>query len=393
MGLPLSCERVGRQHRHLLTSPELADIGTNSRSGTLRQGRHPTAGQLASIARKIEDTGPCNVSPHRASLPQQHAIMNKETVPEHEQHPWSASALLAKAQRYAEEMLRHPVDDWRFAFWAAHILEFLGRAALAKVSPTLLADARNWNNIYYALGRAPTQSKFAPKSVGMAEVVERLEQALPDFTPELAGLAAAQLKRRNEELHSGGTPLDGLGTSSWLPWFYELCDVLLRSLGESLEMLFGPQEARTAKETMEAARDKSAQEVKADLAAHRRVWTTKEEVERKKLADQASTWATKHDGHRVSCPACGSNAILSGSPAAPPTQELRDNRIIERQRLLPTRFECIACGLKVSGLSRLTAMGLGDSYTATFTYSPEDYFATEDPLDGYEPDFNEPDAY
>jgi hypothetical protein len=34
-------------------------------------------------------------------------------------HAWSKEALLAKAQRFAEEMLKHPRDDWRFALWGS----------------------------------------------------------------------------------------------------------------------------------------------------------------------------------------------------------------------------------------------------------------------------------
>jgi L-asparagine oxygenase len=83
---------------------------------------------------------------------------------------WDSGAMLAKAQRYAEEMQRHAHDDWRFAFWSSLTLELIARSALAKVSPVLLADHTNWNNLYYALGNIPNASKFSPKSITIAEV-------------------------------------------------------------------------------------------------------------------------------------------------------------------------------------------------------------------------------
>ena len=81
---------------------------------------------------------------------------------------------------------------------------------------------------------------------------------------------------------------------------------------------------------------------------------------------------------------------MHGSAIAPPTQGIENDVITETQQYLPSVFECIACGLKISGLSQLSAADLGDAYTATTTYDATDYYATEDPYGDYEPDYNEP---
>jgi hypothetical protein len=66
--------------------------------------------------------------------------------------------------------------------------------------------------------------------------------------------------------------------------------------------------------------------------------------------------------------------------------------------MLPSSFECTACGLRISGLSKLSACGLGDAYTAKSTYSAAEFFGlyTEDELEearkeasAPEEDFNE----
>ena len=67
-------------------------------------------------------------------------------------HPWSEEALLAKAFLYAEQMEATKAEDWEFGFWSALSLEFLARAALAHISPTLLCNTANWRNLHYALG-------------------------------------------------------------------------------------------------------------------------------------------------------------------------------------------------------------------------------------------------
>lgn len=91
-------------------------------------------------------------------------------------HPWSEEALFGKALLYVEQMDSHTASDWQFGFWSALSLELLARAALAHISPVLLADARNWRNLTHAIGADPTTKKFSPASVSTKEVFDRLQE-------------------------------------------------------------------------------------------------------------------------------------------------------------------------------------------------------------------------
>ena len=285
-------------------------------------------------------------------------------------------------------MFSYPPDDWRFVLWSTFVMEFLARAALASVSPVLLADSRSgWENIYFALGESPTKSKFTPKSIVVTEVFNRLESIFPGFTSGDQDAAIVHVARRNEELHTGGLPCDRLGTSEWLPGFYKACRAILDVMAESLEDLFGPEEAVAAIQLIDAAEDKSGQAVRERIHAHQQRWNGHTSEEREQASLQAGVWATKQDGHRVDCPACGSAAIVTGSAISPPHTELKDGDVTETQQFLPSKFECVACALKISGLSSLMAAGVGDSYTSTHVYDPAEYFLSEE--DFYEPDFNE----
>lgn len=314
--------------------------------------------------------------------------MTRTTKPQPVPHSWSKDALLAKAQRYVELMLAHPHDDWRCAFWSALSLELLARAALAHVSPVLLADSKDWNNTYHALGFTPTTSKFVPKSIDITSVLNRLREILPSFRPEHQSFAILHMSRRNEEVHSGSSPFS-IGSSSWLPFFYEVCDVLLQSVGSSLEGFLGKQEAATATTMIQASRDEAAKSVLKSVNAHRIVWEGRTQEERGRSNTQASTWASRRDGHRVKCPACGSDALVLGLPSAAPIKTIKGNDITETQQFLPARFECVACGLKISGYPQLSACGLGDTYKATIVYDAAQYYGAEDTSE-YEPDYNEP---
>lgn len=303
---------------------------------------------------------------------------------------WSKEDLLKKAQKYAQIMCSHPRDSWDYAFWSTLTLELLARAALSNVSPTLLADPKDWNNLYSALGNTPKASKFTPKSIDISTVFDRLKNTVSGFTPDHENFGVLHMSRRNEELHSGESTLNAIKGSSWLPSFYQTCDVLLTSMGEGLEYLLGTGEAAIAKAMVTAANDESAKAIAKSIHAHKVVWDGKDALEKAKLSAQASAWATRHNGHRVSCPACSNDALVVGAAVAAPIKSIKGDEITEKQEFIPTRFECVACGLKISGLAHLSACGLADAYTATFVYDASEYYAHQDPLEGYEPDFNEP---
>jgi hypothetical protein len=302
---------------------------------------------------------------------------------------WDEEALFIKAQRYAERMIEEQESDWEHALWSSLCLELLARAALANVSPALLADPENWNNLYHSLGFTPTEAKFAPKSIQISEVIRRLASIFPTFNQELQSFCLIHTGRRNAELHSGDATFDGVARSSWLPRFFQAAEALLATMGLELDHFFGSDEAEVAGKLIAAATDESAKAVRGDVEAHKRVWLAKGDKERATLQEAARVFATRSAGHRVTCPACGSPALVNGEPIAAPTKRLDGDLIVESQDHLPTHFQCVACGLKVHGLSRLNVIGFGDRFTNTYSYDAAEYFAPADDMPEYDDDNNE----
>ena len=302
-------------------------------------------------------------------------------------HP---EALYAKAERYIQNMDDYDSDEWEYALWSSFSLEFLARAALANVSPALLAEAdKNGSNLLFALGFAPFEERFSPRSIPISEVFKRLSGILPEFTKEHESFGVVHTGKRNAELHSGELAFDGVKGSTWQPRFYQTCAILLTSMGVTLPEFVGEDEAEVAKKLIDAADDESAKAVKGDVEAHKKVWNAKLDDDRSTLQTQAAVWATRQNGHRVDCPSCGSAALVLGESVSAPTQKLDDDEIIETQEYLPTHFECVACGLKIAGLSRLAVVGLSDRYKKTQTYDAAEYYAPADDWSNYEDDNNE----
>jgi DNA-directed RNA polymerase subunit RPC12/RpoP len=114
--------------------------------------------------------------------------------------------------------------------------------------------------------------------------------------------------------------------------------------------------------------------VKGTITAHKTVWGDKTPEEQEQARKQADTVSLRHYGHRVNCPACGSTALLQGKAAGEAKKEVSDDGIIERQVMRPETFQCVACGLKINGYSKLRAADLGDTYIATSHYDAIEYF-------------------
>lgn len=304
---------------------------------------------------------------------------------------WNAEALYDKAERYMQNAARLDSDGWEYALWSSLALELLARAALANVHLALLADSEKQGaSLISALGFEPVEKKFSPKSIPVTEVFKRLTVLVPDFFAEHENFGVQHTGRRNAELHSGELGFDGVRGASWQPRFYQTCAALLGSMGMSLKDFVGKEEAKAAKALIEAASDEKAKAVLGDVEAHQKVWNAKDDKERATLADQAVVWATRQEGHRVNCPACRSASLVTGAPVAAAVRTLEDDEIVERQEYLPDRFECIVCGLKIAGLSRLVVVGLSDRYTNTQTYDAAEFYAEEaDEWAQYEDDNNE----
>lgn len=317
-------------------------------------------------------------------------------------HPWSVAALLGKARLYSERMHSTEPNRAEYALWSAIALELLARAALANVSPVLLADEKNWRNISYALGETTTAKKFNPTSIGIKEVFARLSELDPRVTQEIINFCASHLDRRNSEVHTGELAFFRYDSSVWLPKFYQASEVLLSSVGERAETFFA--NAGQIRDLIDSLSDQAAQSVRQDIAAYAKVWKDKAELERERLAQQAGTWATRHNGHRVTCPACGCPALVSGTPTGTVITSVIDDEIEQKQSHIPSSFECIACGLRISGFSKLAACSLGNAFTATSRFDASQFFGlfTEEDIEsavdeaeqefkrnGFEPDFND----
>jgi hypothetical protein len=294
---------------------------------------------------------------------------------------WERDPLWAKSRLYFERAFAESREDPRFGLWCSLALELLARAALASVSPTLLAESdREHKFLLHALNRG--LETVPRRSIGSSQVFALCQTLFADFSKSDLTAALALVSRRNEELHSGTSAFEEYQPKQWLAGFYRACQSLTSAMGESLESLFGGDEAKVARQILDETQTEVKQRVEKLIAAHREVFKGKTADEQSAAAETAEKEGAQlayKRHHRVKCPSCGCVATIQGEPFGQEHVSNDEDRIRVRQAVSPRSFGCPACGLKLQGYAELEVAQLGGQYTRTTEYSPEEYYGLISP--------------
>lgn len=288
--------------------------------------------------------------------------------------------LYSKSQVYIRRGLRAQTDGdtEEYQLWASLALELLGKAALAKVHPALVADPTHYQSLFAACGR-----HLSPdiKTITAKTVFERLGHIDKAFDSRHQKFCEQMSLRRNAELHSGESPFSGMSAEAWEREFWGAIETVLHMQGENLESWLGGENAKAPAKIIEQAAEAMQWAVK------HRVIRCKEDFEKKyqdpkrriQLKEESkdiqwwnfsksfTIWA---DGHALSdCPACGSKGLLGGllwneevsSDTSPddPTVEFVDRTYTVEE------FFCPTCSLHLFGTQETQAADLPDEFTQT----------------------------
>jgi predicted RNA-binding Zn-ribbon protein involved in translation (DUF1610 family) len=303
---------------------------------------------------------------------------------------WDCDPLWAKAKLYFGRAFEARRDDPVFGLWCSLGLELLGRAALASVSPTLLAHPQpDMANLLHALKQKEISK---PRSVNTAQVFLLCKVVFKEFTDQDLNICNALINQRNEELHSGSEAFDDYGTSNWLVGFYHASQSLCSAMKRTLVDLFGKAEAEFAEQLLAENRDELIKRVKGLIGDRKKYFEALPSEERTRLgsaAEQSANELSAKRHHKVACPACGCAATVQGIPFGKEHVSTEEDEIVVRQAVSPTEFSCPACGLRYSTYAELEMAALGEPYTRTTRSSPEEYYGLihPDQLDSYVEDY------
>lgn len=260
------------------------------------------------------------------------------------------------------------------ALWASFALELLGKAALSKVSPLLIADPDdNGKSLLIAAGISQDVAGF--KSVPAKAVFSRCARAFPPFNAREADRIAAN---RNDDVHSAALPFAALPPEIWWQRYWAQAVLLVSAQDRTLEQLVGAERVGGVEEHLAKNRANVAARVQALIArAHQRLALMRSAaISARAAAELAAAVATSTGMEYetfVECPACTERASLLGDYAQ--SGEIQydedDGSAWEELQVYAAAFACTNCGLTLEGPEFLAEAELPDSFEAEREYEPE----------------------
>lgn len=286
---------------------------------------------------------------------------------------WSEEEYWSKARLYIRRAQSTENDDGLYPFWMSLALEFIARAALSKVSPVLNADPKDLGSIYFALG---FEDIGTPKTVPLHAVFGRCVKVVNNFDDQHRKFCDFLSVQRNEELHTGSLPFEGLKLQDWLQRYYEVLDILCCHLERNLEDLLGPEEAEGAREVLKASAKGMESLVKQLIADHRRAFDARPEEDKQKLRGDAefrSLMSHTELSEVVACPACSSKNLVTGRPIRKSRPYYEDDSLLEAVTCLSESYLCSACNLSLPSASHLQWSGVEPQFTVSLETSLHDH--------------------
>lgn len=229
--------------------------------------------------------------------------------------PYDHEALWTKAKVFVNRAM-DPDAGRAFdeqALWASAALELLGKAALARFSPSLIAEpTEDGVNILIATGLIQGTAKFS--SVRASTIFKRCGRA---FRPFSATEAQKFADARNEYLHGSGIPAAAMPPKIWWPRFWALASILITAQDREIEGLVGSDRVSVVEAHLEQNtknvehRTESLIERAKQRLSQYRAGTLPAKVQMEWNADLDLRAGLSYSDSET-CPACGATGTLEG---------------------------------------------------------------------------------
>lgn len=273
---------------------------------------------------------------------------------------WDFDSIYGKAKTYFARGAEHEhSDDDEFVIWHLLGFEFLLRAPLAKVHPSLLA-APEGDSILSANG-IPISNE--PKSVPSHTVVTRLMQVVPDFTKERQQDSTTLLNLRNVELHTGEAAVGNVSNDFWLPKLLRVAEVVCAYLDVELDDLLEGDVVELARALVDLEDKKIAHDV-AKLVEEAKTFVSKlsaaEIASRAPLASSGFVWPP---AQKVACPACASEVSIKVERVRTSGERFVEDSLVRDVVYVASSFICPVCNLDLDSTAKIVAAGLPQQFT------------------------------
>lgn len=277
----------------------------------------------------------------------------------------ASEGLIIKSKLFINRALDSSREFEEQAFWASCSLELLGKAALAQISPLLIANPSDDGKSLLA---ASGVTKGKPSSVQAKAVWSRCHRVFAPFNQDEAKLIS---EGRNEYIHSAGIGFAKLKPEIWWQRFWAQAIILLDNMNVDLEDFVDSSALFQIRSFIEARDADMSHRYEARL---NRAVSNLDRYEDEKFSQlemrQWAMWtpysATYMEG--AECPACHSEGFLYGEEVVGSDidsaryygEYYSDTRVI--LYIAPDAFDCPRCHLELYEYELLVKAGLEEAF-------------------------------
>ncbi|WP_066641151.1 hypothetical protein [Serinicoccus hydrothermalis] len=272
---------------------------------------------------------------------------------------WDFDSIYGKAKVYFARGAAHEhSDDEEFVLWHLLGFEFLLRAPLAKVHPSLLA-APEGESILAANG-IPTSNES--KSIPSHTVISRLMQIVPNFTKERQQDSVTLLNIRNVELHTGEAAAGNVANDFWLPKLLRVGEVVCAYLEANLQDVLDPEVIELARSLVDLEDKKLAHEVNQRIREAQAFFSklTEEEIASRMPIAVASF--ARPPVRVVICPGCQHEVPIVMERVRASGERFVDDGLVRDAIYVAVAFHCPICTLELTSTAEIVAAGLRQQF-------------------------------
>lgn len=290
--------------------------------------------------------------------------------------PWDAEAMLLKAKLFLNHAMDHSEEHRDFderALWASLALELLAKAALARVSPVLIAAPNEeGNSLLVASGLVEGDVRF--RSVQANTLFARCSKAFKPFNEkEAQDIASA----RNEYLHGAAPSFTTIPPEAWWPRYWAQAHILIHACDRVLEDVVGHDRVGLVEDYL--AKNKKNIEHRLEMLLERARQQLARHDSGQMRAGEAAEWSRYRPGglsagltysSAHTCPACGGVGLLEGEDvddATPHHEQVSEDDYDSWVDLTigSAHFSCDICHLVLDSYELVEASDLPPTFHAT----------------------------
>ena len=295
-------------------------------------------------------------------------------TPKREPPTLTKEGLLGKSKVYIIRAFRSKSagDLDEYQLWASLALELLGKAALAGIHPSLVADPTHLESIFAASG---VHIGTDIKTITAKTLYTRLRHLSKYFDTKVQQFCEQISLRRNAELHSGEAPFQQMRLQAWEGQYWHAAQIILDILSSSLEEWLGADQARAPLERIKQAEEAAVQAAVGRVTQAREHFGERPKKDREKAIEESETKQANHYPSlfsivadrewAVECPSCAGKAFLAGLSHGEEILEQdpeADDEQVEKY-YSAEELRCPVCDLHLDSRAEIEAVGVDADHT------------------------------